>query len=114
MAAGIALIFNPDLFLMMDGQSEQTLIVAKMYGVLAFSFGAISFFIYKIFEFNESFKKMIMIFMAFHLMIALQMFAAYSQGNMPHLGAFGLHLILAALFFLGFMKEVKAFNPNLE
>lgn len=112
MIGGVVLIFKPSVFLMVDGQSAQTLIVAKMYGILAFTFGVACLYLYKLFEFNDNFKRVILVIMAFHLMIALQMYAAFTQGNVSNLGAFGLHLILALLFLGGYMNNVKAFSSE--
>lgn len=112
MAAGVVFILRPDLILMSDGQSIDTLIVAKLYGVLMITFGLVCFMIYKIFLFNDAFKKIILAIMLFHLMVAFQMYAAYNQGATPNLGAFGFHLIFALLFFGIFMKDPNAFSGS--
>ena len=57
MIAGVVLIFRPDLLLMSDGQVLETLIVAKLYGILALTFGVISLMISRVFEYNDTFKK---------------------------------------------------------
>lgn len=110
MLGGVIFIFRPDLILMMSGQDESTLLLAKMYATIMFAFGAVCFFLYTIFEHTTVFKKVIMIIMAFHLMIALQMFSGFNQGLVLNLGPFGLHIVLAVIFGIGYMREVNSFQ----
>ena len=110
MVGGIAFIFRPDLILMTSGQDVSTLLLAKIYAILMFTFGAVCFFLYQIFEYTSIFKKIIMVIMAFHLMIALQMYSGFNQGIVMNLGPFGLHIILATLLGVGYMKEINAFK----
>ncbi|MFT6335938.1 MAG: hypothetical protein ACI86M_002691 [Saprospiraceae bacterium] len=109
MVAGVVLIFRPDLLLMSEGQVLETLIVAKLYGILALTFGVVSFMLCRVFEYNDTFKKIILMIMFFHVMIAFQMYAAYNQATISNLGAFGLHMILAFLLFGAYMKEINRF-----
>ena len=110
MIAGVLFIFRPDLILMQTGQDSSTILLAKMYAILMFAFGAICFFVYTLFEYSNTFKKIIMILMAFHLMIALQMYAGFNQGLVLNLGPFGFHIAFAAIFFVGYMKEINSFK----
>lgn len=110
MIGGVVLVFRPDLFLMTANQDVSTLLLAKMYAILAFTFGALSFFMYKMFAYNDVFKKIIMILIAFHLMIALQAFSGFNQGLVANVGPFGLHIALAAIFAVGYMKEINSFS----
>ena len=110
--AGVLFVFRPDLILMTDGQDASTLLLAKIYAILMFTFGAVCFFLYRIFQYNDTFKKIVMIIMAFHLMIALQMYAGFNKGLVYNLGPFGLHIILAALFGIGYMREMNAFKSE--
>lgn len=108
--AGVILIFKPELLLMSDGQVVETLIVAKLYGILALTFGVVSFMLCRLFEYNDTFKKIVLMIMLFHVMIAFQMYAAYNQGSIPNLGAFGLHMVLAFLLFGAYMKDINRFT----
>lgn len=110
MVAGVLFVFRPDLILMTSGQDVSTLLLAKIYAILMFTFGAVCYFLYSIFEYNSVFKKVIMVIMAFHLMIALQMYSGFDQGLVLNLGPFGMHIILALLFGIGYMREVKSFQ----
>ena len=110
MVAGVLFIFRPDLILMTSGQDVSTLLLAKIYAILMFTFGAVCYFLYSIFQYTPVFKKIIMIIMAFHLMIALQMYSGFNQGLVLNLGPFGMHIILAALFGIGYMREIKSFQ----
>jgi len=110
MIAGVLFVFRPDLILMTSGQEANTLLLAKLYAIIMFTFGAICFFLYTIFEYNNVFKKVIMVIMAFHLMVALQVYSGYNQGLVLNLGPFGLHIIMAVLFGGMYMKEVNSFQ----
>ena len=108
----MVLIFKPDLLLMSDGQVVETLIVAKLYGILALTFGVVSFMLCRVFEYNDTFKKIVLMTMFFHLMVAFQMYAAFNQATIPNLGAFGLHMILAGLLFWAYMKDLNSFSSQ--
>jgi len=110
MIAGVLFVFRPDLILMTSGQEADTLLLAKLYAIMMFTLGGICFFLYTIFEYNTTFKKIIMILMAFHLMIALQMYTGFNQGLVSNSGPFGLHIIMASLFGIFYMKEVNSFT----
>lgn len=112
--AGIVLVFRPDLLLMSDGQVLETMVVVKLYGILALTFGVVSFMLYKVFQYSDTFKKITLMIMFFHLMVSFQMYAAYSQGTIPNLGAFGLHMLLAVLFFGAYMNELNRFSVTIN
>ncbi len=112
MIGGVLLIFRPDLLLMSDGQAVELIIVSKLYGTLALTFGIISFLLYKVFQYSDTFKKIALLIMFFHLMVSFQMYAAYSQGIISNLGAFGLHMLLAVLFFGVYMNELNSFSAR--
>lgn len=103
--AGVVLIFNPHLLLQVEGQTVSTLIVAKLYGILAFVFGLLSFLLYRHFELSEFYRKVTVLFIAFHFMISMQMYGAYAQGEVPNVGAFVVHIIIACIFFFAYMNE---------
>lgn len=110
MIAGVLFVFRPDLILMTVGQEVSTLLLAKLYAILMFTFGAVCFFLYTIFDYTTVFKKIIMTIMAFHLMVALQMYSGFDQGLVMNLGPFGLHILLAVLFGIGYMREINSFK----
>ncbi len=110
MIAGVIFVFRPDLILMTSGQGANTLLIAKLYALLAFTFGAICFFLHTIFEYNSIFKKIVMVIMAFHLMIALQLYSGFNQGLVLTIVPFGVHILLAVLFGIVYMREVNSFQ----
>lgn len=112
MVAGVLLIFKPEWILQTSGQEVETLIIAKIYAILMFTFGVVCYLLYKMFEYTDIFKRITLVIMAFHIMIAFQMYAAYSQGSTPSLGAFGLHMLLALLFLVSYMKDPGAFDKK--
>jgi len=107
---GILFIFRPDFILMTTGQDLNALLLAKLYAILMFTFGAVCFFLYQIFEYTSVFKKIILIIMAFHLMVALQMYSGFNQGLVLNLGPCGVHIALAAIFGIGYMRELNSFQ----
>lgn len=112
--AGFILIFKPDMLLMVEGQLLETIVVAKLYGIIALTLGVICLLIYRTIEYNDTFKKIALMIMFFHLMIAFQMYAAYNQGTVTNLGAFGLHMILAVLFFGAYMNDINKFSKKVS
>ena len=112
LVAGIILLFKPDMLLMTTGQMLETIVVAKLYGILALTFGVICIMLYNVFEYNDTFKKIALMLMFFHMMISFQMYAAYTQEIVPNLGAFGLHMLLAVLFFGAYMNDLNAFSKE--
>ena len=114
MIGGIVVLFKPTWLLMSDGQVLDTIIVAKLYGLLALTFGALTFMLSRIFEYTDTFKKIGLILMFFHLMVSFQMYAAYNQGSVSNLGPFGLHMILAILFFGAHMMELNKYPTTKE
>ena len=114
MIGGIVVLFKPTWLLMSDGQVLDTIIVAKLYGLLALTFGALTFMLSRIFEYTDTFKKIGLILMFFHLMVSFQMYAAYNQGSVSNLGPFGLHMILAILFFGAHMMELNKYPMTKE
>jgi hypothetical protein len=112
MIGGMVLVFRPDLLLMLGDQQLETIVVAKLYGILALTFGGVSFMFYRMFQYNDTCKKVTLMIMFFHLMISFQMYAAFTQETVSSLGAFGLHLILAILFFGAYMIDINKFSSE--
>lgn len=110
--AGIVLIMKPSLVFMTELQDVHALMIAKIYGIAIATFGAVCLQISKIFDYTDEFKRIILAIMLFHLFIAFQMYAGYNQGQMPNLGPFGLHMILALVFGVGFMREMNLFDKK--
>lgn len=117
--AGVVILFRPDLVLLgtdlaTDNVDNGMLIlfIAKLYAITVFTLGAICFFIYRMFEYSKIFKKIVMIVMAFHLMIALQLYTGFNHGLVSNIGPFGLHMVLAALFAIVYMKEINLFQEE--
>jgi len=114
MIGGVVLIFRPDLFLMVPDQTAETLTVAKMYGIGAFTFGVVSYLLFKNFSFSDFYRRIILTIMAFHLMIAFQCYGAYTTEVIANLGAFGLHIGMAILFLIFYMNSAKEWDRSPE
>jgi len=85
-----------------------------LYGILAATFGTICVLLYRIFDYSDTFKKIVLLIMFFHLMVAFQMYAAYTQGTISHNGAFWVHIVMALLFFGGYMQDLNLFSRKQE
>lgn len=108
--AGAVIVMKPSLVFMTELQDVHALMIAKIYGIAIACFGVVSLQISRIFDYTVDFKRIILAIMLFHLFIAFQMYAGYNQGQMPNLGPFGLHMILALMFGVGFMREMNLFD----
>ncbi len=107
---GFVLLFNPEFLLSNGNPHLQGLVVAKLYGLTAFFIGIISYLISKSFEYNQTYKKIILSVITFHLCLAFYMYGVYQQNLTPHLGAFGTHLVLAIASLLIYLKDFQKFE----
>ncbi len=107
---GFVLLFNPELLLSNNSPNLQALVIAKLYGITAFFIGIISYLISKSFEYNQTYKKIILSVIGFHLCLAFYMYGVYQQNLTPHLGAFGTHLALAVGSLILYLKDFQKFE----
>lgn len=107
---GFVLLFNPEFLLYNNSPNIQGLAVAKLYGIAAFFIGVISYLISQSFEYNQTYKKIILSVIGFHLCLAFYMYGVYQQNLTPHLGAFGTHLALAVGSLLLYLKDFQKFE----
>ena len=108
--AGFVLLFNPELLLSNNSPNIQGLAVAKLYGIAAFFIGIISYLISKSFEYNQTYKKIVLSIIGFHLCIAFYMYGVYQQNLTPHLGAFGTHIAMAVGSLLLYLRDFQKFE----
>lgn len=107
---GFVLLFNPELLFSNNSPNLQALVVAKLYGITAFFIGIISYLISKSFEYNQTYKKIILSVIGFHLCLAFYMYGVYQQNLTPHLGAFGTHLAIAVGSLFLYLKDFQKFE----
>ena len=107
---GFVLLFNPELLLSNNSPNLQALVVAKLYGITAFFIGIIFYLISKSFEYNQTYKKIILSVIGFHLCLAFYMYGVYQQNLTPHLGAFGTHLAIAVGSLFLYLKDFQKFE----
>lgn len=110
--AGVVLVLRPDLLLFNPIAGPDSLAISKLYGIAAFIIGSISFLMYKDFAFNTFYRKITLIFVAFHLLVALHMYSVYQNQLTPHPGAFGVHIAISVLLLLAYLKEKERFFEN--
>jgi len=108
--AGFLLLFNPEFLLSNNSPNIQGLAVAKLYGIAAFFIGIISYLISKTFEYNQTYKKIVLSVICFHLCLAFYMYGVYQQNLTPHLGAFGTHIAIAVGSLLLYLRDFQKFE----
>ncbi|MBK8517513.1 MAG: hypothetical protein IPL55_14855 [Saprospiraceae bacterium] len=108
--AGFVLLFNPQLLLYNANPELQGIAVAKLYGICAFCFGLITHIVSKQFVYNLMFKRIILVVITFHFVVALYFFSLYNQSITPHPGAAILHASLAGIFILIYLKNMQKFS----
>ncbi|MBK9735158.1 MAG: hypothetical protein IPO92_09415 [Saprospiraceae bacterium] len=107
--AGFILLFNPELLLSNNDPNIQGLALAKLYGIAIFTFGIITYILSKHFVYSQMYKQIILCIIAFHFVVGLHMYGVYHQQVTPHIGASILHLSLAILFILMYLRNLKLF-----
>lgn len=110
--AGFLLLFMPQLLLLQDNPDIGVIALSKLYGIIAFSFGMMSFVLSKTFSYTKMYKQIILIIMVFHLVIGLYMYSLYDQHITPHPGASVLHLILAVTFVFIYLMNLQKWEPS--
>jgi cell shape-determining protein MreD len=107
--AGFLLIFNPQ-WLLYHAPELQGVVIAKLYGIMIFGFGLISYLLSKSFEYNQMYKQICLVVISLHLIIGLYMYGVFQQGVTPHPGAAILHLTLAIIFLVIYLRNMQKFN----
>ncbi len=110
--AGLALIFNPNWLLMQKNIDIATVSLAKLYGILAFFFGLVSYLLSNEFAFTQLFKRIILAVITFHMLVSLYLYGLYTQGVLTFIGAAAFHLIIAVSFLMMYYKDMTLFDKN--
>lgn len=105
MIVGLLLLWDPSLVGFADGSHPETRHLAKLYGIVAFIFGVISYQLWRNFESNDMFRKIMLSIMAFHLMIGFYLFGLFRQGVLPVPAAAAYHLVMAVALGWFYMQE---------
>jgi len=108
--AGFVLLFNPHLLLNHTNPNIQGIVIAKLYGILAFFFGLVCFILSKHFDYNQLYKQIILSIITFHFVVGLYMYGVYNQHVTPHPGAAILHVGLALIFMIIYLKKLEKFK----
>jgi len=107
---GFILIFDPQLLLAHPTPELQGVVIAKLYGIMIFGFGIVSYLLYKNFSYSQMFKQIILLIISLHFAIGLYMYGVYQQSLTPHPGATIIHLILALVFLWIYLKNNQNFD----
>ncbi len=108
--AGLVLLIKPEVLLMAEKSEAETLILAKLYGILAFFFGIISLVLATGVEYSLMMRRIVLAIIAFHFCVGLYMHGVFVQHITPHPGAAILHIGLAVVFLAMYMKEKSKFE----
>ncbi len=105
MAAGIVLSLRPDLLLQHAAPELQGVVIARLYAILAFSFGLTSYVLFRNYKPSQMFRYLALIIMVFHLVVSFHMYGAFVSGVTPSNGAFILHLSIALLSLFFYLND---------
>jgi len=112
--AGLVLVFNPNWLLMQKNIDLSAASLAKLYGILAFFFGLISYLLSHEFAFTQMYKRIILAVITFHLLVSLYLYGLYNQGVLSFIGAAVFHLIIAVLFLMMYYREMTSFDKIIK
>ena len=105
--SGFILIFSPHWLLQNPDTDIHTLSVSKLYGMLAFIFGIISYVLAGEYTETRMFKRIILAVISFHFAVAMYMFGLFKQHVTPNPGAFVLHISLAVVFLGIYLRNIQ-------
>ena len=108
--AGFVLLLMPQWLLASATPELQGIAVSKLYGILALCFGITTYIISTEFQYNNLYKKIILVIIGFHVAVGLYMYSLYDQNITHHIGAASLHIILAILFLIIYLQKIEKFN----
>lgn len=109
---GFILIFNPHFLLANANPELQGIVIAKLYGMMIFGFGIVSYLLYKNFVYSLMYKQILLLVIALHFVIGLYMYGVYQQSLTPHLGATITHISLAIIFIMLYLKNSQKFEDE--
>jgi hypothetical protein len=108
--AGFLLLFNPEWLLMSYEPNLQGVVVSKLYGIAAFTMGIITYLLSQEFQYTAMYKKIILCIIAFHCAVGLFFYGVYQQQVTPNMGASALHLTIAVLSMLLYLRDFQKFQ----
>lgn len=109
--AGFILLFRPQLLIHHAQPDIQGIAIAKLYGIIALSFGLISYQLSKSFNYHSKELKLIaLVIIAFHIAVGLYMYGLYQQNITPTPGAGIVHIVIAVVFMMIYLKNMNNFN----
>jgi hypothetical protein len=107
---GFILIFNPQLLLSHANPELQGVVISKLYGIMIFSFGILTYLLFKSFSYTKMYKQIILLIICIHFAIGLYMYGVYQQALTPHPGAAATHIIVAVAMMLVYLKNNHNFD----
>lgn len=107
MLGGIVVMINPNLLLYSDESTSVTLNVCKIFGIVIFIMGVVSYQLWRHDIIALQGAKMIALaFTIYHVLVAFVFYSMYQAEMTPHMGAAGLHLIIAGICTYYYTKTI--------
>ena len=103
--AGIFLFFNTS-FLISGGIELQSII--KLYAILASVFGGISLLLWKAYQPSELNKKIYLLILGFHMMIAFHCYGLYQTKILESPASSITHGVIFVVLFVLYMQDQKS------
>jgi hypothetical protein len=106
---GFLLIFNPQWLLYNPKPELQGIATAKLFGILAFSFGLLAFILSRSFTYTQAFKQIALVIIGYHFVVALFMYGLYSQNISFSLLPAVVHGAISIIFLIIYMNNMQKF-----
>lgn len=105
--AGIVVVLSPTLLMWgsVESPSNSSINIGKLYGIAAITIGLFSYLIYTFGESEKLIRFTALTIVGFHLAVGLHYYGLYAGSLRVHPGIFTLHLILALLFVMIYLKK---------
>lgn len=104
-AFGLILLWKPQFLPFAEG-NEGALHVSKLYGIVLFVFGIMSYQLGKLSHDTEVFRKIYLALIALYMMTGLYLIALFRGAVLPNPLAGSVALIFAGLIVIAYMNEI--------
>lgn len=108
----VLLLFKPSLLIDSAEITQATAGVLRMYGIVAIIIAAISLQCYRFFEHTSIIKIISLCFVAFHLMIGMQLHTMFRSGTISMAAPAFFHLVVGFGIAIFYYQEKALFLAN--
>ncbi len=105
--AGVVVVLSPSLLMLDSAEAPSTtsLNLGRLYGIAAITIGLFSYLIYTYGESAKLIRFTALTIVGFHLAVGLHYYGLYAGSMGVHPGIFTLHLTLALIFIMIYLKK---------